>query len=55
MRFQDIIANRLNTRRAVRELVLPPMAKMQDDIDALRGEVARLADLLAKANLTSKR
>ena len=54
-RFQDIIATRLNTRRAIRELVLPPMAKMQDDIDALRAEVTRLADLLAKANLTSKR
>ncbi len=54
-RFLDIIATRLNTRRAIRELVLPPMAKLQDDIDALRAEVTRLADLLAKAKLTSKR
>ena len=28
MRFQDIIANRLNTRRALRELVVAPLAEL---------------------------
>jgi hypothetical protein len=46
-RFQDIIANRLNTRRSIRELVVPPMAKLQEEVTSLRAEVARLADLVA--------
>lgn len=46
-RFQDIIANRLNTRRSIRELVVPPMAKLQEEVTSLRAEVARLAELVA--------
>jgi hypothetical protein len=47
-RFQDIIANRLNTRRAIRELVLAPLTEMQCEISALREEVGRLTALLQR-------
>lgn len=35
-RFQDIIATNLNTRRALRELVLPAIAELHAEIAALR-------------------
>ncbi len=41
-RFQNIIATNLNTRRAIRELVLPVLAEMREEIAALRAEVAEL-------------
>ena len=47
-RFQDIIANSLNSRRAIRDLVLPPMAELHREITALRAEVAELKDLLSR-------
>jgi hypothetical protein len=49
MRFQDIIANRLNTRRALRELVLAPLAELQAEVARLRLEVARLSESLAES------
>lgn len=42
-RFQDILANRLNTRRAIRELVLPVLEELRQEVAALRAEVARLS------------
>jgi hypothetical protein len=47
MRFQDIIATRLNTRRAIRELVLPALLKLQTDMDEVRNQLADIQRLLA--------
>lgn len=47
MRFQDIIANRLNTRRALRELVLEPIAGLRSEVAALRTEIDRLTTMLS--------
>ena len=41
-RFQDILANALNSRRALRELVLPQLEALAAEVAALRAEVARL-------------
>ncbi len=38
-RFQDIIATNLNTRRAIRDLVLPALAALADDVEALRRDL----------------
>ena len=48
LRFQDIIANRLNTRRALRELVVVPLTEIHAEIAALREEVASLRQALAE-------
>lgn len=42
-RFQDILANRLNTRRAIRELVLPVLEDLRQEVAALRAEIAQLS------------
>jgi hypothetical protein len=47
MRFLDIIATRLNTRRSLRELVLPALLKLQTDIDEMRRQLADIQRLLA--------
>ncbi len=47
MRFQDIIATRLNTRRALRELVLPALLKLQADVKEMREQLADIQRLLA--------
>lgn len=47
IRFQDIIANRLNTRRALREIVLVPLKKLHAEVVTLREEVARLTRAIA--------
>lgn len=36
MRFQNIISARLNTRRAIREIVCPYLLMLQKDMDHLR-------------------
>jgi len=50
-RFFDIMANRLNTRRAMRQLVLPQLESLHAELAELRGQirdlVARLAEGLA--------
>lgn len=43
-RFQDILANALNSRRAIRDLVLPQLASLAAEVAALRAEVARLIE-----------
>ena len=50
MRFQDIIANRLNTRRAIRDLLLPPIIGLQTEVAELRGEIAELKALLLEVS-----
>jgi len=45
-RFQDIISNRLNTRRAIREIVSPQIAKLQKDVDKVLKELEEIKELL---------
>ncbi len=49
MRFQDIIANRLNTRRAIRDLLLPAINEMQNELAELKAEMAELKAALREA------
>ena len=46
-RFQNIIAANLNGRRALRELVLPVLAELREEVAALRAEVITLRTALA--------
>jgi hypothetical protein len=41
-RFQDLITASLNTKRALRQLVLPVLEELRSEIAALRAEVAEL-------------
>jgi len=54
-RFQDIIAVNLNTRRAVRDLVLPRMAGLQAEVLGLREQLGRLEKLLLGDSATAAR
>lgn len=45
-RFQDIIATRLNTRRAIREIVCPFLLKLQKDMDDVRNQLDHIQRLL---------
>jgi hypothetical protein len=44
-RFQDIIATRLNTRRAIREMVFPYLQKLQKDIDQVNNKLDNIQHL----------
>jgi hypothetical protein len=46
MRFQNIIATRLNTRRAIREMVCPYLLKLQKDVDHVRNQLDHIQRLL---------
>ncbi len=46
-RFQDIIATRLNTRRAIREMMFPQLLKLQKDIDDVRNKLDLIQRSLA--------
>ena len=46
MRFQNIISARLNTRRAIREIVCPYLLKLQKDIDHLCNQLDHIHQLL---------
>lgn len=45
-RFQDIMTNRLNTRRAVREMIFPYLKKLQKDIDEVNRKLENIQHLL---------
>jgi len=45
-RFLDIISNRLNTRRAIRDIVSPQIAKLQKDVDSMLKELAEIKEIL---------
>ena len=45
-RFQDIVATNLNTRRAIRDLVLPPLEEVRREVAAMRAELDRLTAML---------
>lgn len=46
IRLQSVIANRLNTRRVVREMIVPHLTKLQADMDAIRGQLDSIRRLL---------
>ena len=46
MRFQNIIATRLNTRRAIREIVSPQLLRLQEDIDNIWSQLDEIRGLL---------
>lgn len=48
-RFQDIIATRLNTRRAIQELVLPRLDQLSEQVEGLGAQLDRIEALLAPA------
>ncbi len=50
LRFFDIFANRLNTRRAIREIVIPEINLLRDEVGDLRELVQRLVELFQKKN-----
>ena len=47
-RFQDIVANRHNTRRAIRELALPELAAIREEVAAMRSQLDRIERLLGE-------
>lgn len=47
-RFFDIMANRLNMRRAIRELALPEIQVLQAEVQGLREEVRALTATLSE-------
>lgn len=47
-RFQDIMAANLNTRRALRQIVLPALASLHEEVAALRSQLDRIEGLIEK-------
>ena len=45
-RFQNIVSISLNTRRALREIVLPRLAVLQQEMESLRAQMDRIEQLL---------
>jgi hypothetical protein len=45
-RFFDIMANRLNTRRAIRELIQPQVEVVQQELAAIREQLAQIESRL---------
>ncbi len=45
-RFQDIVANSLNARRAVRDIAAPMLAQVLEEIAAIRSQLARIEQRL---------
>ena len=48
LRFFDIMANRLNVRRAIRELVVPEITSLQAEVAGLREQVRELTATMAE-------
>jgi len=46
-RFHDIISNRLNTRRAIREIVMPEIIKIQVEIDAIHKQLYQIQSMIS--------
>ncbi|MCC7408386.1 MAG: hypothetical protein IT442_09950 [Phycisphaeraceae bacterium] len=47
-RFFDIMANRLNARRAVREIAVPEIKALRDEVTELRKQVRQLTEFLSR-------
>ena len=54
MRFQNIIAIRLNTRRAIRELVSPQLLKLQEDVNCMRDQLDEISKILGELSTTGE-
>lgn len=52
IRTADLLANRLNMRRTVRELVLPELAEMGKALQAIQGRLERIEQMLEGGNGT---
>lgn len=48
-RQQDLIAANLNTRRAIRSLVLPELVALHEEVADLRAEIAKMSKAVAAA------
>lgn len=46
IRFSDILANRLNTRRAIREIAMPVLTEIQASLRELNERLKRIEDSL---------
>jgi len=46
IQLQSIIATRLNTRRAIREIVSPQLLKLQEDIENIHNQLNEIKELL---------
>ena len=46
-RFMDILANRLNTRRAMREIIIPHLSKLENEVESLHQKLDQMQQLLA--------
>jgi hypothetical protein len=51
-RFQDILSISLNTRRAVREIALPELATLQQEVATIRLQLDRIEQLLGERRQT---
>lgn len=47
-RFMDVMATAMNTRRIVRELVLPRIDFLESRIEAVQSSISRIEELMAK-------
>lgn len=47
--LQDVISNRLNTRRAIREMLLPQFAKLQEDLNEIRRQLDQIQQTIGKS------
>ena len=48
--LQDVISNRLNTRRAIREMLLPQFAKLQEDLNEIRRQLDQIQQTIGKSD-----
>jgi len=51
-RYFDIMANRLNMRRAIRELTLPKLEAVEAEVVALRNDISELKAMLLENTAT---
>lgn len=45
-RFQDIVANRINLQRTIRELVLPRLETVESQVTEIKAQLDRVEGLL---------
>jgi hypothetical protein len=48
MRFQNIIATLLNTRRAIREMILPCLDELQLNVNEIREQLGHIQEFLSE-------
>lgn len=50
-RFQDIIATRINTRRTIREIVLPAIHELKQELTEINDRLNRIENMLSRQSL----